>query len=140
MKKWNFIMSKNSFEDFGKMVILGTTGAAMDVEMNFFFTFWGLFLIKKRYTPKVQAFPWPMNGMGTMIFKKMMKGFGYDDMWKMVEEGVKEGKIHLLPCSMTLDMMKKMLGKFPLLPFCEQPVGAAKFLEMCEDADVVLHM
>jgi len=123
------------------MVILGTTGAAMDVEMNFFFTFWGLFLLKKGYNPKVQAFPWPMNAMGTAMFKKLLKGYGYEDLWSMVEDQVKEGKIKLWPCGMSIDLMKSMgLSREVLQPFCEEPVGAAKFFEMCEDADFVLHM
>ncbi len=44
----NFIVSNKSFEKFMMMTILGTTGAAMDKQMNFFFTFWGLKLITKR--------------------------------------------------------------------------------------------
>ena len=136
MKKMNFIVSSNSFEKFAMMVILGTTGAAMEVEMNFFFTFWGLFLLKKGYKPKVQAFPWPMNAMGSWMFKKKLKGYGYEDIWKMVEDGVKDGKIHLTPCSMTMEMLG--IKKEKLQSFVEEPVGAAKFLEMCEDANHVL--
>ena len=138
MKKMNFIISSNSFETFAKMVILGTTGSAMDVEMNYFFTFWGLFLLKKGYSAKVQAFPWPMNKMGAWMFKKKLKGYGYEDLWKMVEEQVKEGKMKLYPCGMTMEMLG--IKKKDLLPFCEEPLGAASFIEMCEDADSVLHM
>jgi len=115
------------------MAILGTTGSAMEIEMNFFFTFWGLFLLKKGYNPKVQAFPWPMNAMGSAMFKKKLKSFGYEDIWKMIEDGVKDKKIRLIPCSMTMDMLG--LKKETLLPFVEEAVGAAKFLEMCDDAD-----
>lgn len=110
----------------------------MDVQMNFFFTFWGLFLLKKGYNPKVQAFAWPMNAMGSAMFRKMLKKFGYEDLWSMVEDQVKEGKIRLIPCSMTMDMLG--IKKDQLLPFVEEPVGAAKFFELSEDADQVLHM
>ena len=34
--KVSFIVSEKSFEKFGMMLILGTTGAAMDYKMNFF--------------------------------------------------------------------------------------------------------
>jgi len=40
-EKMSFIVSDKSFEKFMMATILGTTGAAMDDEMNFFFTFWG---------------------------------------------------------------------------------------------------
>jgi peroxiredoxin family protein len=39
---------------------------------------------------------------------------------------------------MTMDMMG--IKKKDLMPFVEEPVGAAKFFEICEDADFVLHM
>ena len=45
----SFIVSDRSFEKFGMMLILGTTGDAMDIKMNFFFTFWGLYLLKKKF-------------------------------------------------------------------------------------------
>jgi peroxiredoxin family protein len=136
VKKINFIVSSNSFEKFAMMVILGTTGAAMETEMNFFFTFWGLFLLKKKYNPKVQAFPWPMNAMGSWMFKKKLKKYGYEDIWSMIEDGVKDGKIHLIPCSMTMEMLG--IKKESLQPFVDEAVGAAKFFEICDDADFVM--
>jgi peroxiredoxin family protein len=135
-KKWNFIVSSNSFEKFAMMVILGTTGAAMEIEMNFFFTFWGLFLLKKGYNPKVQAFPWPMNAMGSAMFKGKLKGYGYEDVWKMLRDGIKDGKIHLFPCSMTMEMLG--IKEKDMQEGVEKAVGAAAFLEMCDDANHVL--
>jgi peroxiredoxin family protein len=55
LKKICFIISKNDFETFHKMLILGTTGAAMKVKMWFFFTFWGLKLIRKATSRESQA-------------------------------------------------------------------------------------
>lgn len=140
--KMNFIVSHNDFETFGKMVILGTTGAALETEMNFFFTFWGLFLLKKRFKPGVKKFPFPFKRMGSAVFRKMLKGFGYDNLWDMVKDGVEDGKIKLYPCSMTLDMFVKMKMMKPkdLWEFVEEPVGAASFLDMCEGADGVVHL
>ena len=42
----SYIVSEYNFEKFMMMVILGSTGDAMDIKMNFFFTFWGLFNLK----------------------------------------------------------------------------------------------
>ncbi|MHA1820617.1 MAG: DsrE/DsrF/DrsH-like family protein [Promethearchaeota archaeon] len=138
VKKINFIVSEKSFEKFMMQVILGTIGASLEVEMNFFFTFWGLYLLKKKFNPKVAGMPFPMKGMATKMFKKKLKSFGYEDVWEMVKDGVGDGKIHLYPCSMTMDMMG--IKKEDLHDFVEEPVGAAKFLEMCEDADFVLSL
>lgn len=135
-KELNFIVSEDSFEKFGMMVILGTTGAAMETKMNFFFTFWGINLLKKSFSAKVAGMPFPMKKMAAAMFKKKLKSFGYEDMWDMVHDGVKEGNIRLIPCGMSLDLMG--IKREQLLDYAEEPVGAAKFLEMCDSADHVL--
>ncbi len=136
--KRNFIVSENSFEKFGMMVILGTTGAALESEMNFFFTFWGLHLLKKNFSPKVAGMPFPMKKMAAMMFKKKLKSFGYENMWDMIKDGVEEGNINLYPCSMTMDLLG--IKEESLFDFCEKPVGAAKFLEICDDANSVISL
>nr|MDO8118181.1 DsrE/DsrF/DrsH-like family protein [Candidatus Sigynarchaeota archaeon] len=146
MKKIVFIISHNDFETFNKMLILGTTGAAMDIEVHFFFTFWGLFLLKKGYKPKVSGAPLGMNGMATSMFKKLMKSeAGIEDPIGMLREAHGDGKLKLWPCSMTLDLMGKAPGPFKLkrsdlLDFVEEPVGAATFYEIASDADTIIHM
>ncbi|MHA1584880.1 MAG: DsrE/DsrF/DrsH-like family protein [Promethearchaeota archaeon] len=137
-KQMNFIVSEHSFEKFGMTTILGTTGAAMETEMNFFFTFWGLDLLKKNFNPKVAGMPFPMKRMAARMFRKKLKSFGYKDLWEMIKDGVDEGKIKLYPCTTTMDLMN--IKKEELHEFCEEPVGAAKFLEMCDGADSVISL
>ncbi|MCP6720525.1 MAG: DsrE/DsrF/DrsH-like family protein, partial [Patescibacteria group bacterium] len=96
VKKMNFIVKDHNFEKFYMMVILGSTGDAMDIEMNFFFTFWGLFTLKKKSKPRVRNIPWrgipmPTNRMATWMFKKRLKKAGFEDPWTMVKEGVDNG-------------------------------------------------
>ena len=138
MKKVNFIVSEKSFEKFMMHVILGTTGAAMDVEMNFFFTFWGLYLLKKNFKPKVAGMPFPMKGMAAGMFRNKLKSFGYEDIWGMVKDAIDEGKIHLYPCTMTMDLLG--IKQEDLYDFVEKGVGAAAFLEMCGDADFMISL
>jgi len=135
MGKINFIVSEKSFEKFMMMTILGTTGAAMDTEMNFFFTFFGLNLLKKKYKPKVAGMPWPMKGMAAGMFKKKLKKFGWEDVVDMIKDAVESGNMKLIPCQMTMDLMG--IKREDLFDFVEDPVGAASFLEMSEDARVV---
>ena len=137
-KQLNFIVSENSFEKFGMMVILGTTGAAMETQMNFFFTFWGIYLLKKGFNPKVAGMPFPMKGMAAKMFKSKIKSFGYEDMWDMLKDGVDEGKIRLIPCGMTMDLMG--VKKEQLVDIAEESVGAAAFLEMCDSADGIISL
>ena len=145
VKKINFIVSSNTFETFYKLLILGTTGAAMDIEINAFFTFWGLYLLKKGYKPRVSGAPLGMNGMATGMFKKEMVKAGMEDPEEMLRDAVEDGKLKLIPCSMTLDILSTMplsfnLKKEDLYDFVEEPVGAATFYELCEGADTVIHM
>lgn len=131
----NFIVKDKSFEKFAMMMILGTTGDAMDVKMNFFFTFWGLFLLKKKFKPKVSGMPFPMKGMAAKMFLKKLKKFGIEDPWGMIKEAIDNGNMKLYPCQMTMDLMG--IKREQLFDFVEDPVGAASFLEMSEGGRIV---
>ena len=131
----NFIVKDKSFEKFAMMMILGTTGDAMDTKMNFFFTFWGLNLLKKKFKPKVAGMPAPMKGMAANMFKKRMKKFGIEDPWAMIKEAVDNGNMKLYPCQMTMELMG--IKREELLDWVEDPVGAASFLEMSNGGRIV---
>jgi len=131
----SFIVSDKSFEKFGMMLILGTTGDAMEIKMNFFFTFWGLYLLKKNFKPKAAGMPFPMKGMGGKIFSKRLKKFGMEDPWGMIKEAVENGNMKLYPCQMTMDLMK--IKREEMWDFVEDPIGAAGFLELSADAKIV---
>ena len=136
----SFIVSDRSFEKFGMMLILGTTGDAMDVKMNFFFTFWGLYLLKKKFrkirkTPKSSGMASMMKGMGGKIFSKRLKKFGMEDPWGMIKEAVENGNVKLYPCQMTMDLMG--IKREEMWDFVEDPIGAAGFLELSADAKIV---
>jgi peroxiredoxin family protein len=131
----NFIVKDKSFEKFAMMAILGSTGDAMDIKMNFFFTFWGLELLKQGKKPKVAGMPFPMKGMGAKIFTKRMKKFGIEDPWGLIKDGVESGNLSLYPCQMTMDLMG--IKREQMLSYTEDPVGAATFLEMCDGGRIV---
>ncbi|MFX1497057.1 MAG: DsrE/DsrF/DrsH-like family protein [Promethearchaeota archaeon] len=134
-EKMNFIVKDKSFEKFMMMTILGTTGSAMDMEMNFFFTFWGLELLKKKFKPKVAGMPTPMKGMAAGMFRKRLKKFGMEDPWALIKEAVDEGRMKLYPCQMTMDLMG--IKREEMWDFVEDPIGAAGFLEMSNGNQVV---
>jgi len=131
----SFIVKDRSFEKFGMMLILGTTGDAMDVKMNFFFTFWGLYLLKKKFKPKASGMPFPMKRMGGKIFSKRLAKFGMEDPWGMIKEAVENGNMKLYPCQMTMDLMG--IKREEMWDFVEDPIGAAGFLELSENAKIV---
>ncbi len=134
MDKISFIVSDKSFEKFGMALILGTTGDAMDVEMNFFFTFWGLFQLKRKFKPKVAGAPM-MKKFAAKVFLKRLAKFGVEDPWGMIKEAVENGNLKLYPCQMTMDLMG--IKREDMWEFVEDPVGAAAFLEMSEGGRIV---
>jgi len=133
--KISFIVSERSFEKFGMIAILGTTGAALEYEMNFFFTFWGLYLLKKKFKPKAAGMPFPMKGMGAWMFKKRLAKGGMEDPWGLIKEAVEEGNLKLYPCQTTMDLMGIKLED--LIDFAEEPVGAVAFLEIGDGGRIV---
>jgi len=131
----NYIVKDKSFEKFAMMMLLGTTADAMETKSNFFFTFWGLNLLTKKFKPKVAGMPTPMKGMGAKIFRKRMAKFGIEDPWGMIKDAVENGNMKLFPCQMTMDLMG--IKREDMLDYVEDPVGAATFLEMCEGGKMV---
>ena len=131
----NFIVKDKSFEKFAMMMILGTTGDAMDMKMNFFFTFWGLELLKKGKKPKVAGMPFQMKGMAAKMFTKRLKKFGIEDPWGLIKEAIENGNMKLYPCEMTMQLMG--IKHKDIIDIAEEPVGAATFLEMSEGGRIV---
>ena len=131
----NYIVKDKSFEKFAMMMLLGTTADAMETKSNFFFTFWGLNLLTKKFKPKVAGMPFPMKGMAAGMFKKRMAKFGIEDPWGMIKDAVESGNMKLFPCQMTMDLMG--IKREEMLDFVEDPVGAATFLEMSEGGKIV---
>jgi peroxiredoxin family protein len=138
VKKINYIVKDHSFEKFAMMAILGSTGNAMDIEMHFFCTFWGLKLLEKKFKPKARGMPFPMKGMGAWMFKKRLRKGGIDDLWDLIREAVADGSMKLYPCTTTMDLMK--IKREDLIDIVEEPIGAAGFLELCEDADSIISL
>jgi peroxiredoxin family protein len=131
----NFIVKDKSFEKFAMMMLLGTTADAMETKSNFFFTFWGLKLLTKKFKPKVAGMPFPMKGMAAGMFKKKMAKFGIEDPWGMIKDAIDNGNMKLYPCQMTMDLMG--IKREDLIDIVEEPVGAATFLEMSEGGKIV---
>ncbi|MHA1112494.1 MAG: DsrE/DsrF/DrsH-like family protein [Promethearchaeota archaeon] len=135
MQKVCFIVGEDSFEKLMMSGILGTTGAALETEMYFFFTFFGLNLLKRSFRPKVAGMPFPMKRMAAGMFKAKMKKYGVEDMWGLIKDAIKDGKMKLFPCEMTMSLMG--IKKSQMWDFVEEPVGAASFLEMADGARIV---
>jgi peroxiredoxin family protein len=150
-KKLALIASKGTLDWAYPPFILASTAAALDYEVQIFFTFYGLTLLKKKLDAKISplgnpAMPMPvpmpnlvqmlpgMEDMATMMMKQKMKDKGVASLEELrslcLEAGVK-----LIACQMTVDLFD-----FKKEDFIEDIEfgGAATFFEFAGEADVSL--
>jgi len=156
-KKLAIIATKGSLDWAYPPFILASTAAALDYEVQIFFTFYGLALLRKDLNLKVTplgnpAMPMPMNmdkwfpTMGTAlpgmeaIMSSMMKA-------KMKKKGVAsveelrdlciEADVKLVACQMTVDLFD-----FESEDLIDEIGygGAATFFEFAEQANITLYI
>jgi len=155
-KSMTIIVTKGSLDWAYPPFILGTTAAAMDVDVTMFFTFYGLTLLKKdldlKFTPLGNpAMEMPMMGghiampnmvgmlpgvgsmAGTMM-KNLIKKKGVASIEELREAAV-ESDIKLIGCQMTLDLFEykreDMIDEM-------QIGGAATYMDQALKSDINL--
>ncbi len=163
-KKMALIASQGTLDWAYPPFILASTAAAMDMEVQIFFTFYGLTLLKKDIKAKVapatnpampmkmpfgpkgfQDFEWPMPNvlmgnmpgfetMATSLMKKTFKNKGVATIEELREMCVESG-VKLIGCQMTMDVFGFEKGEF--IDGVDVG-GAATFLEYAADADIQL--
>lgn len=156
-KKMAIIATKGTLDWAYPPFILGSTAAALGYEVQIFFTFYGLQLLKKKMNLKVSplgnpGMPMPMGmdkwfpvigtaipGMET-IMTAMMKS-------KMKSKGVasveelrslcQEAEVKMIACQMTVDLFD--FSPNELIDGVEFG-GASMFLGFAGDSDICLYM
>jgi peroxiredoxin family protein len=151
-KRMAIIASKGALDMAYPPLILASTAAALDYEVQVFFTFYGLTLLRKdlsdvKISPLANpAMPMPlpmpvmiaalpgMESMATMMMKQKLKKHGVASLEELrtacLEAGVK-----MIACQMTLDLFEFDKGEF--IDGIEFG-GAATFLEFAGQSDVTL--
>jgi peroxiredoxin family protein len=146
------IASKGSLDMAYPPLILASTAAALDYEVQIFFTFYGLTLLRRdlsdvKISPLANpAMPMPlpmpvvvaalpgMESLATMMMKQKLKKHGVASLEELraacLESGVK-----LIACQMTLDLFE--FDKAEFIDDIEFG-GAATFLEFAGKSDVSL--
>ncbi|MBT3606700.1 MAG: peroxiredoxin family protein [Candidatus Marinimicrobia bacterium] len=163
-KKMALIASQGTLDWAYPPFILASTAVALDMEVQIFFTFYGLTLLKKEIKAKVapasnpampmkmpfgpkgfQDFDWPMPNvlmgnapgfetMATSLMKKTFKNKGVASIEELREICVESG-VKLIGCQMTMDVFG-----FDKEEFIDgvDVGGAATFLEFASEADIQL--
>lgn len=151
-KKIAIIASKGTLDWAYPPFILASTAAALDFEVQIFFTFYGLTLLKKdlgdvKISPLANpAMPMPvpmpnlvqmlpgMETMATLMMKQKMESKGVASLEDLRSACLESG-VKLIACQMTVDLFD-----FKPEDFVEgvESGGAATFLEFASSADISL--
>jgi len=165
-KKMALIAAQGSLDWAYPPFILASTGAAMDMDVKVFFTFYGLPLLKPKIKAKVtpaanpampmkmpfgpkgfQNIDWPMphaitgvmpgfDTMATGLMKKTFKKKGVATITELRDMCVMLG-VELIACQMTMDVFG-----FEKDDFIDGVTfgGAAAFLDFAAEADIQMFM
>lgn len=153
-KKMALIATKGTLDWAYPPYILASTAASLGWEVQVFFTFYGLQLLRKdlssvKISPLANpAMPMPvpmpvlvqalpgMESMATMMMRNKMKSKGVASLDELRDICI-EAEVKLIACQMTVDLFE-----FDKNDFIPQAVfgGAAMFLGFAGDADVSLYI
>ncbi len=153
MKKLAIIATKGTLDWAYPPFILASTAAALGYEVQIFFTFYGLQLLRKELNLKVSslgnpAMPMPMpvpvlmqalpgmESFMTMMMKKTMKAKGVAELGNL-RDLCQEADVKFIACQMTVDLFefdtKDFIGNI-------EYGGAATFFEFAGESDICLYI
>lgn len=153
-KKLAIIATKGTLDWGYPPFILASTAAALGYEVQIFFTFYGLQLLKKKINVKVSplgnpGMPMPMGmdkwfpvlgtaipgmeSMMTMMMKNKMKSKGVASLEDLRELCI-EADVKMIACQMTVDLFDMTPGDFIDVEYG----GAATFFEFAGESDITL--
>lgn len=147
-KKMALIVTKGTLDMAYPPFILASTAAALGYEVQIFFTFYGLQLLRKDMsTVSVSPLDNPtlsmptfvkmlpgMESMATMMMKNKLKEKGVASLEEL-RDACLEADVKFIACQMTVDLFD--LDKSELVDAAESG-GAATFLEFAGEADIQL--
>ncbi len=137
------------------VLILATTAAASGLEVDVFFTFWGLRVLQRpevritgdNWMQKLESLVDPgsterlrlgklnMAGVGTAMIKMLAREHKVASPSELLEMARDLG-VRLHPCQMTMELYG--LSKDDFIEGVQPPIGAASFINMAADADITL--
>ncbi len=156
-KKLAIIATKGSLDWAYPPFILGSTAAALGYEVEIFFTFYGLQLLKKNLDLKVTplgnpGMPMPggmekwmpvlvtalpgMEAIMTSMMKKQMAAKGVASIEEL-RELCQEADVRFIACNMTVELFDMEPSDF--IDGIEL-AGAARFFEFAGDSDICMYI
>ncbi|MES9898420.1 MAG: DsrE/DsrF/DrsH-like family protein [Sedimenticola sp.] len=156
-KKLAIIATKGSLDWAYPPFILSSTASALGYDVEVFFTFYGLQLLRKKLDLQVTplgnpGMPMPMGmdkwfpvlgttlpgmqSMMTMMMKKKMAEKGVASLEEL-RELCQEAEVRMIACQMTVDLFEMDTAEF--IDGVEY-AGAARFFEFAGESDICLYI
>jgi len=151
-RKMAFISSKGSLDMAYPPLIMANGARMMGVDVDMFFTFWGLDIITKSKKDKLHVatvgnpsmHPWfhiptilgaipGMTAAASWMMSKEIDKLGFPPVGEFIEMIIDAGA-HVYGCKMSMDMMK--LTKDDLVNG-DEVLGVMEFIEMSEGAQIL---
>lgn len=137
------------------VLILGTTAAASGLEVDIFFTFWGLRVLQKNSirvtgknfmqkaeslvdrggTDNLKLGKINFGGMGTKMIKMLAEEHKVASPTELLGMALDLG-VRMHPCQMTMELYG--FTKDDFIDGLEPPIGAASFINMALESDITM--
>ena len=134
-KSMSIILHSNDLDKAMAAFILAAGAAAKGTNVTMFFTFWGLFVVKKGGADKSKLSKMNMGGLGTKMMKGVMKKNNVATLTELISD-CKELGVRFVACEMTMDLMN--VPKEALVSECTEIGGVGTYLDAASEGNVNL--
>ena len=144
------VCSKGSLDMAYPPLMLATTGAAMGMEVDLYFTFWGINMLRKKTVDSMKispvgnpAVPMPnilgmipgMSRLATRMMSKKMERMKMPSIKEMIKTAHDAG-VRFHACSPSIEMMG--LTKDDLISEVDDIIGATTYLDLASENAITL--
>jgi peroxiredoxin family protein len=133
-KKLAIIVQGGTLDKLYCVFILASTGAAMDMELHLYFTFWGLNMLVKDAMEKA-GLPATYKHLEEQM-RRNLTNMKYPTPYEMLKRLKQSGMLKIYACSPSMEMFG--IKREDLIPEVDEIAGAATFLEVAAQADITL--
>jgi peroxiredoxin family protein len=148
-RKLSIICSKGTLDMAYPGLVLANAALMEGIDVNIFFTFWGLDIINKKKTDHLKATPLGNPSMGmpnligilpgvtnlaSMMMKKEIEKLDFPPVHEFLQM-IHDAGGKLYGCKMAMDMMK--LDKGDLCEEVDKVIGAMEFIEISKEAQII---
>ncbi|MCP8318366.1 MAG: DsrE/DsrF/DrsH-like family protein [Candidatus Methylarchaceae archaeon HK01B] len=135
MSKLSIIVSSERLDKLYPAVILASSAATMGWDVELFFTFFGLLVLKKGYQPSSLSTDY--SSYNEIFSEAISKGSmpRWDEMLIKAKE---TRKLKVFACTTTMGLLQ--IGKNDLKEFVDDFAGSATFLDRSKESDINLFL